>query len=98
VIVTRDVADRFRGFLASVMLEVAPTVYISPRMNAGVRTRTWKILSDWHNAEPDGSVVMVWRDLSQTGGVGIAALGSPPRELVEIDGMWLTKRRAGKAL
>lgn len=93
MIATRDVADRFRGFLASVMLEVAPTVYISPRMNSGVRTRTWKVLSDWHDAEPRGSVVMVWRDVNETGGVGIATLGTPPRELVEIDGLWLTRRR-----
>ena len=92
VIVTRDVPDRFRGFLASVMLEVAPTVYISPRMNQGVRTRTWKVLMEWHKAEPRGSIVMVWRDIDQTGGVGIATLGTPPRELVEIDGLWLTRR------
>jgi len=92
VIVTRDVADRFRGFLASVMLEVTPTVYISPRMNQGVRTRTWEVLREWHKAEPRGSVVMVWRDIDQTGGVGIATLGTPPRELVEIDGLWLTRR------
>lgn len=37
VIVTRDVADRFRGFLASAMLKIAPGVYTAPRMNAGVR-------------------------------------------------------------
>jgi CRISPR-associated protein Cas2 len=92
VIVTRDVADRFRGFLASTMLEIAPTVYLSPRMNAGVRSRIWDVLSDWHGAEPRGSIVMVWRDVNETGGVGIANLGSPPRELVEIDGLWLTKR------
>jgi len=92
VIVTRDVADRFRGFLASAMLEIAPTVYLSPRMNAGVRSRIWEVLSDWHNAEPRGSIVMVWRDMNETGSVGIANLGSPPRELLEIDGMWLTKR------
>lgn len=92
VIVTRDVADRFRGFLASTMLEVAPTVYLSPRMNAGVRARIWDVLSDWHHAEPRGSIVMVWRDVNETGGVGIANLGSPPRELVEMDGLWLTKQ------
>ncbi len=92
VIVTRDVADRFRGFLASVMLEVAPTVYISPRMNQGVRTRIWKVLKEWHQSEPRGSVVMVWRDIDQTGGVSIDTLGTPPRELVEIDGLWLTRR------
>lgn len=92
VIVTRDVADRFRGFLASTMLEIAPTVYLSPRMNAGVRSRIWEVLSDWHNAEPRGSIVMVWRDANETGGVGIANMGEPPRELVEIDGLWLSKR------
>jgi CRISPR-associated protein Cas2 len=93
VIVTRDVADRFRGFLASIMLEVVPTVYISPRMNAGVRTRTWKVLSDWHSSELRGSIVMVWRDMNETGGVGIATLGSPPCELVELDGLWLACRK-----
>lgn len=92
VIVTRDVADRFRGFLASTMLEIAPAVYISPRMNAGVRLRIWDVLSNWHDAEPRGSIVMVWRDLNETGSVGIENLGSPPRELIEMDGMWLTKR------
>ncbi len=92
VIVTRDVADRYRGFLASVMLEVAPTVYISPRMDAGVRKRAWKVLSDWHNSEPRGSLVMIWRDVNETGGVGIATLGAPSRELVDVDGLWLTRR------
>ena len=92
VIVTRDVADRYRGFLASTMLEIAPTVYLSPRMNAGVRSRIWDVLSDWYSAEPRGSIVMVWRDMNETGSVGIANLGSPPRELVEMDGLWLTKR------
>lgn len=30
VVVTRDVPDRFRGFLVSVMLEIAPGVYTAP--------------------------------------------------------------------
>ncbi len=93
MIVTRDVADRFTGFLASVMLEVAPNVFVSPRMNSGVRERVWNVVSDWHRQEPRGSLVMVWRDLNVTGGIGLAHLGTPPRELVEVDGMWLTRRR-----
>ena len=72
-------------------LEVAPTVYISPRMNPGVRKRTWNVLSDWFTAEPQGSVVMVWRDSNETGGVGIKNLGEPPRVLVDIDGLWVVK-------
>ena len=91
-VVTRDVADRYRGFLASVMLEVAPTVYVSPRMNPGIRSRVWKVLAGWHSEEPRGSIIMVWRDMNETGGVGISSLGEPPRELIEFDGTWLVKK------
>lgn len=98
IVVTRDVADRYRGFLASVMLEISAGVYISPRMNAGVRTRTWKVISDWYASEPNGSIVMVWRDPEKTGGVGIETIGTPPKELVELDGLWITRRSFPKAL
>ena len=99
MIMTRDVADRFHGFLASVMLEVAPNVFASPRMTKGVRERAWGVIADWHMQEPRGSAVMVWRDLNEVGGIGLAHLGTPPRELVEMDGMWLTRRgKAGEAL
>ena len=91
-IVTRDVANRFHGFLASVMLEVAPNVFVAPRMTKGVRERVWSVLAEWHGFEPQGSVVMIWRDLNEIGGIGLAQLGTPPRELVEADGMWLTRR------
>ena len=90
-IVTRDVADRFRGFLSSVMLEVAPCTYVSPRMNRGVRERVWKVMTEWHGAEPRGSIVMIWRDPDATGGVGLAHLGTPSKTLVEIDGMWIAR-------
>jgi CRISPR-associated protein Cas2 len=33
VVITRDVEMRYRGFLGSTMLEIAPGVYISPRMS-----------------------------------------------------------------
>jgi len=92
-IVVRDVAERFHGFLASVMLEAAPNVFVSPRMSAGIRQRTWAVLQGWHSEEPRGSVVMIWRDLGATGGVGLAHLGQPPREIIELDGMWITRRR-----
>jgi CRISPR-associated protein Cas2 len=92
MIVTRDVADRFHGFLTSVMLEVSPNLFVSPRMSPGVRERVWQVMCDWHGHESRGSLVMVWRDLNATGGVGVANLGTPPRELVEADGMWLVRR------
>ena len=48
VVVTRDVAPRFRGFLASCMLEIGPGVYTAPRMNAGVRERVWAVMQEWY--------------------------------------------------
>lgn len=90
-IVTRDVADRFRGFLASVMLEVAPCTYVSPRMSKGVRERVWRVMTEWHTAEPRGSIVMIWREREATGGVGLAHLGTPAKKLLEIDGMWIAR-------
>ena len=93
MIVIRDVPDRFHGFLSSVMLEVAPNIFVSPRMNPGVRERVWQVMTDWYGNLPQGSAVMVWRDVNAVGGVGLAHLGDPPRELFEADGMWLVRRR-----
>lgn len=93
-VVTRDVADRFRGFLGSVMLEVAPCTYLSPRMSKGVRERVWGVASEWHAAEPRGSIVMVWRDIESTGGVGLLHLGVPSKTLVELDGLWIARTTA----
>ena len=90
-IVTRDVADRFRGFLSSVMLEVAPCTYVSPNMSKAVRERIWKVMTEWHSNVPTGSIVMIWRDREATGGVGLSHLGTLAKTLFEIDGMWITR-------
>ena len=48
VLITRDVEDRYRGFLASTMLELAPGVYASPNLSARAREKIWGVLADWH--------------------------------------------------
>lgn len=92
VIVTRDVADRYRGFLASVMPEVAPGVYVSPDLSRGVRERIWAVLSDWWASLPGGSVLLTWRDPSASGGLGLEVLGIPPVRLVDLDGLRVVRR------
>ena len=92
VIVTRDVEARYRGFLTSVMLEIAPGVYVSPRMSAGVRERVWSVVSTWWEALGRGALVMVWRDSKASGGLRIETLGEPPKEIVDADGVLLVKR------
>ncbi len=93
MVVTRNVEDRYRGFLTSVMLEVAPGVYVSPDLSAGVRVRVWDVLADWWMTLRTGSIVMVWRDVQAVGNLRIETLGEPPKEIVDADGVLLVKRR-----
>lgn len=92
IVVTRDVEMRYRGFLGSVMLEVAPGFYIGPRISKGVRERIWDVMMDWHAALGSGSVTMVWRDRSMPGELGVLNLGEPPKDLVEHEGSLLVRR------
>ena len=91
VVVTRNVPDRVRGFLASSMLEVGPGVYTGSSLSAAVRNRIWGVLEDWFPGI-DGSIVMVWRDNKVPGGQSVRVLGVPPIDLVEIDGIVLARR------
>lgn len=92
-IVTRNVEARYRGFLASVMLEVAPGVYVSPRMTAGVRSRVWTVLTSWWEALGTGSIVIIWREKGAPGDLRMETLGEPPKEIVDVDGVLLVKRK-----
>ena len=92
VIVTRNVEDRYRGFLASCMLEIAPGVYTGSRMTSGVRERVWRVLSEWHSTLRHGAIVMTWSEPASAGGQGIRLLGEPPRHLQDSDGIMLVCR------
>ena len=92
VVVTRDVEPRYRGFLASAMLEIAPGVYVSPDLSAGVRERVWAVLEDWFAAIGNGAVAMIWRDGTAGGGLALRHLGDPPKEIRDADGVLLVKR------
>lgn len=93
VVVTRDVEMRYRGFLTSVMLEVAPGMYVAPDMSAGVRDRVWTVLRSWHGTLGRGAVVLVWRETKAVGAMCIETLGEPPKEIVDADGVLLVKRK-----
>jgi len=92
VVITRDVADRIRGFLASCMLEIAPGVYTAPRMNRAVRERMWDVIEEWYTQLGGGCIVMTWRDVSAPGGQQIAVLGAPPCEIYCHGDIFLARR------
>ena len=91
VVVTRDVESRYRGFLASTMLEVAPGVYVSPDLSTGVRERIWTVLQDWFRSLGNGAIAMIWRDSTLAGGLALRNLGDPPKEIRDADGVLLVK-------
>ena len=91
VVITRDVEARYRGFLASVMLEVAPGVYASPDLSAAVRDRVWDIVSRWHATLRRGSLVMIWRNSKSPGGLSLRHRGDPPKEICDADGVLLVR-------
>lgn len=91
VVVTINVAARYRGFLASAMLEIAPGVYTSPNMTSGIRKRVWSVLAGWFEEMRQGSIVMTWREPSAVGGQRIQLLGDAPKEIVDADGVYLVK-------
>jgi CRISPR-associated protein Cas2 len=92
VVVTRDVADRFTGFLASIMPEVAPGVFVAAELSRGVRERTWRVLSSWWDGVPGGSILLIWRDDNAPGRLRILSLGLPVRTLADLDGVLLVNR------
>ena len=91
LVVTRDVESRYRGFLSSIMLEVSAGVYVSEKVNAGVRKRIWLILDDWYTFLGNGSIVMVWQDKNSSSGLSLKSLGEPPKYIVDADGILLVK-------
>lgn len=92
LVVTRDVPARFRGFLASCMLEIAPGVYTSPAMTKAVRLRVWDVLQDWFSSAAQGQVVMTWPDSSDPAGQRFLLLGDPPKDLYDANGVILVRR------
>lgn len=94
ILVTTNVRERFRGFLASCACEIAPGIYVGFNMNAGVRERVWAVLESWWQLGDAASVVMVWPEADAPGGMRVKTMGAPAVELVEIDDLVLTRRDA----
>ena len=92
VVVTRDVPTRFRGFLASCMLEIVPGVYTQPDMTVAVRERVWGVLTDWWSYYGQGSLVMTWASPQAAQRQGVLMLGEPPTEIVNYDDLYIVRR------
>ena len=93
IAVTRNTPNRFNGFLASCMHEIAPVVYAAPRMKKSVRERVWNVMMEWAELLPqDGGVVLFWKSQKAPSGLGIRMVGWPKKEMTDHEGLWLTVR------
>ncbi len=98
IAITRNVPDRFNGFINSCMHEIAPGVYAVPKMKKSVRERLWRVLLGWEELIPeDGGVILLWRSTNAPSGLSVRTLGWPKKELIEYEGMWLTFRNLIKS-
>ena len=96
VVAAINVAAKIRGFLSSVMLEIAPGIYTSPIINAGVRDRLWSVVEDWYEEQEEGYIVMTWYHPEADAKQYIRSLGTPRKDIVNIDGVLLVYS-AGKS-
>ena len=86
VIVTENVPDRLRGYLARLLLEIRAGVYIG-KYSVRVREELWKNI----NTEiGDGNAVMAWSTNSEAG-YKFDTCGENRRIPIEIDGLPLVK-------
>lgn len=92
VVITRDVDDRYRGFLASVMLEASAGVYVSKGMTPRARDKVWRVVGDWHATLGRGSLTLLYADSRSDGGIAVRLLGAPNRQPIQIDGALLMRR------
>lgn len=93
IVMTRNLPDRYRGFLASAMHELAPGVYADPVMTRSVRERIWQVMIEWQSLlAEDGGIMMVWPQKSEPSGMAMSVLGWPKKELINHEGFWLTHR------
>jgi CRISPR-associated protein Cas2 len=79
------------------MCEIAPGVYTSPRMAAGVRERVWTVLADWFEPKADHAILMTWPDPELQGGQAVRVLGVPRQELCDFHGVYLARREVDAA-
>lgn len=93
VVCVADVADRFHGYLRTVMVNVHPGVFVSLDLDAGTRGRVFRTLQGWWEAEPRGSMVLMWKNPAEPLSIEIRNFGAPKREIVEYDGVLGLRRK-----
>lgn len=101
VICLSAVADRFHGYLRSIMLNVHPGVFISMDLDAGTRRRVFETVEDWWSADPHGSIVLIWKNPAAASAIEIRNLGEAKRRVIEYDdilGVQWTHKEGDKSI
>lgn len=67
-------------------------MYLSNSHSPAVRQRILEVLKEWFSFEEEASIVSVWKDSSKPGGLSMKRFGLPPLDLLELDGLLVTRR------
>lgn len=70
-------------------MEVAPGTFLAADFDRAAFERVWEVLTDWHNAWPEGWIVAVVPAARLRYPPELRCLGLPRRTLVEQDGLHL---------
>lgn len=65
---------------------------IAAHHERGRSPRIWTVLSDWRASLRHGAIVMTWAESAANGGLGLATLGEPAKDIVAHEAMLLVRR------
>ena len=87
VYILENAPEKLRGILTRWMIEVRPGIFVGS-LNAMVRDKIWEQIS---NYDTKGALMVYLYNNEQ--GYQIKMLGDPTRQIIDLDGLQLIKRK-----
>ena len=87
VYILENASEKLRGILTRWMIEVRPGIFVGS-LNAMVRNKIWEQIS---NSDSKGALMVYSYNNEQ--GYQIKMLGDPTRQIIDLDGLQLIKRK-----
>ena len=87
VCILENAPEKLRGILTRWMIEVRPGIFVGS-LNAMVRDKIWEQISKYN---PKGALMIYSYNNEQ--GYQIRMIGDPTRQIIDLDGLQLIKRK-----
>ena len=83
----KNASEKLRGILTRWMIEVRPGIFVGS-LNGMVRDKIWEQISKYN---PKGALMIYLYNNEQ--GYQIRMIGDPTRQIIDLDGLQLIKRK-----